>query len=272
MGKKLKITNYTVSSNQNQRIVLLTDIHYYNKKMSSLLDKIYEEVSELNPDYICIAGDFIDERIIFDKEYFIKFLKNLSLISPVVISIGNHEAKSNKDCMDEFDKEFMKQIEKIDNVYLLNNNSWINNNICFTGLTLPLNAYSEKKNGYIDILKTLDEYFSKGLKKDKFNIVLSHSPYSLLYKEVKGHFFLKNVDLILSGHTHGGLTPKWICKLLKRTFITPEKHLFPRNSYGYLKNKKTIVSSGITKLSHFNPLRFLNFLFCGEIVVIELKK
>lgn len=270
--RKFKITNYSISSSVNKRIVLLSDIHYYDKKMVPLLDEIYSKVSLINPDYICIPGDFIDEREIFDEKYFLEFLKKLGSLCPVVISLGNHEAKTRKDCTDKVDEKFMNRIRYIDNVYLLDNSSWINNDIRFTGITLPYDAYDEKKTSYLSVLKILDKHFKEGFRKDKMNIVLSHSPYTLLYPKVMQHKLYTSVDLILSGHTHGGLTPAWICKLIKRTLITPQKHLFPKNSYGYLKKEKTIVSSGITKLSHFNPFRFFNFLFRSEIVVVELKK
>lgn len=269
---KNSITTYFVESTVEKRIVLLSDIHYYNKKNISLLKNIQTKVLKINPDFICIPGDFIDERIIYDKEYLLEFFTNLGMICPVIISLGNHEAKTRNDDMNKFDNKLLNSIKSIDNVYLLNNESWICDNIRFTGLTLPYLAYMERKDSYEYVLETLNKYFSNGQENDKYNIILSHSPYTLLYESVRNHPFYKSSDLILSGHTHGGLTPKWICCLIKRSLITPLRHLFPKNSYGYLKEEKTIISSGITKLSHFNPFRILNFLFKGEIVVIELKK
>lgn len=270
--KKFYITNYNVDYPLNKKIILISDIHYYNKKMKSLLDELYLKISLINADYICIPGDFIDERNVYDEEIFFDFLKKLGDLCPVIISIGNHEAKSKKDDEDKINKSFMNSINKIDNVHLLDNSCWINDNIRFIGLTLPNLAYLEKKDSYKSVLETLDKYFENGIRKDKVNIVLSHSPYTLLYPKVQKHKFYKNVDLILSGHTHAGLTPRWLYNLLKHAFITPQKRLFPNNSYGYLKNEKTIVSSGITKLSHFNPFNYFNFIFNSEIVVINIKK
>lgn len=269
---KFYFTKYEVSSSTNKRIVLISDIHYYNKKMSSLLENIYLNINSVKPDYICIPGDFIDERNIYDEEIFLNFLKKIGSICPVVISIGNHEAKTKHDHLDRLNMFFMNQIDKIENIHLLNNTSWVHENIRFTGLTLPYDSYMETRESSKVVWDTLNEKFDKGVRKDKFNIVLSHSPYCLLYENVKTHKLYQNADLVLCGHTHGGLTPPSLYRILNHAFISPERHLFPKNSYGYLKEEKTIVSSGITKLSHMNPFRYFNFLFSSEIVIIELKK
>lgn len=269
---KICIKNYVVDSPLDKRIVVLSDIHYYNKNMVILLEQLEDKVKSLNPDYICMPGDFIDERVIHDQEIFFSFLRDLASICPIILSLGNHEAKSKLDDKDMFDHAFLSEIRKLDQVYLLDNRSWINDGIRFTGLTLPLHSYKEKIDSHDVTLKTIRKFYPEGLKRDKFNIVLSHSPYSLLHPMIKKEKFYQSTDLILSGHTHGGLTPTFLCDLTKRTFVTPMRHLFPKNSYGYLKKEKTIVSSGITKLSHFNFLRRFNFLFCGEIVLITLKK
>lgn len=269
---KFYFTKYEVSSTTNKRIVLISDIHYYNKKMYSLLENIYLNINAAKPDCICIPGDFIDERSIYDEEIFLNFLKKLGTICPVIISIGNHETKTKHDHLDQLNVSFMNQIDKIENIHLLNNTSWVHENIRFTGLTFPYESYTEKKESSKVVWNTLNEKFDKGVRKDKFNIVLSHSPYCLLYKKVKEHKLYQSADLVLCGHTHGGLTPPFLYRILNHAFISPQRHLFPKNSYGYLKEEKTIVSSGITKLSHMNPFRHFNFLFSSEIVIIELKK
>ena len=75
---------------------------------------------------------------------------------------------------------------------------------------------------------------------------------------------------------HGGVTPKFIQRLLKdRVLISPQKHnFFVKNSYGQLKKKTInyIITSGITKLSHSSHISFLDKLFSPEICIIDLKK
>lgn len=269
---KIRKTYYTVSAPLDKQIVLLSDIHYYSLKMKPLLDLIYEELSNQNMDYICIPGDFIDERVIYDEDIFLEFLKKLSSLAPLILSIGNHEAKMKNDRLDTLNEDFLAKIKKLENVHLLNNQSFIHHDIRFTGLRFPRESYDEVKTSEQSVLKVLEEHYPNGLRKDKYNIVLSHSPYLLLYPSIQKHAVYQHADLILSGHTHAGLTPTFICNRFGRAFITPQRHLFPKNSYGYLKKYKTIVSSGITKLSHFNPFRMFNFLYPSEIVFITLKK
>ena len=47
---------------------------------------------------------------------------------------------------------------------------------------------------------------------------------------------LKDINLVLCGHTHGGLTPNFLQRYLKnRIFISPDKKkFFVNNGYGYL--------------------------------------
>lgn len=269
----IRKTFYTVESLVDSKIVLISDIHYHDAKMKKFLNKIINQVKLVNPNYICIPGDFIDQRTIEDKEIFLEFLRMLGLISPVLISIGNHDVKNKKEKHERRNKKLFSDIEELPNVYLLDNTSWVDGNLCFTGLTLPWYSYQEKHDSYKKTLATLNKYYEKGLgKRNKYHIVLSHSPLNLIHPEVITHKFYKDADLILSGHTHGGLAPKLFLKIFKRGITTPKRHLFPKYVYGYIKEKKTIISSGITKLSHVNPFRHLNFIYPGEMVIITLKK
>ncbi len=269
----IRKTFYTVESLVDSKIVLISDIHYHDAKMEKFLNKIVEQVKSIKPSYICIPGDFIDQRTIEDEENFLDFLRKLGLISPVLISIGNHDVKNKKEKHERRNKELFSDIEKVHNVHLLDNTSWIDGKLCFTGLTLPWYSYQEKHDSYKKTLFVLNKCYSEGLgKKDKYHIVLSHSPLNLIHPKVITHKFYEDADLILSGHTHGGLAPKIFLKIFKRGITTPKRHFLPKYVYGYIKEKKTIISSGITKLSHVNPFRYFNFVYPGEMVIITLKK
>ena len=74
----------------NKRIVLLSDIHYYEKKDYSKLEKISEYLMRLKPDYIAIAGDLLDEAHVCDLDYLYDWIKKISNYATIVISIGNH--------------------------------------------------------------------------------------------------------------------------------------------------------------------------------------
>ena len=79
-----------------------------------------------------------------------------------------------------------------------------------------------------------------------------------------------DINLVLCGHMHGGIVPYFMRKIFKNIgFISPNKKLFPKYSYGKLKILKTniIISSGIKVI----PIKILN-IFKPEIVSIKIWK
>lgn len=269
----IKITNYKINNNLNKKIVLLSDIHYYSRKDLTKLERIYDKVKELNPDYICIAGDFIDEAKVLDEDLFIFFLKKLSKISKVIISLGNHDLIiRGKEKEYFYNENIFDKIKHIRNVYLLDNDIKVIDNIRFIGLNLGFDYYyrdDEDINDFLRIYKQL-----KNINDKYYNVLLCHSPLTVSKGEVINN--LKYIDLVLCGHTHGGMTPTVLQKYLKnRILVSPNKRrFFINDGYGYItkKNIDIIVSSGTTKLSHASKLSNLDFLFKPEIVLIELKK
>ena len=103
----MKINNkyYTLSNTYAKRIILISDIHYFNKRIIPHLYKILDEIKRLNSDYICIAGDIVDDKNIKDQEYLIKWFKDLSSISKVIISLGNHDFYYNHELESSYDKK-----------------------------------------------------------------------------------------------------------------------------------------------------------------------
>ena len=262
--------NYSLSSNINANIVLISDIHYYSKGDIKHLNKVLDNIKKTNPKFICIPGDIIDEINIKDEVDFITWLNKLSKISTVFISLGNHEYYKDK-YNKKFEKpfNFIKKLKNIKNLYLLDNENKTVDNINFIGLTLPIEYYFKETSREIDFSKYL-----KGLKieKDKYNILLCHSPINLCNKKVLEN---SGIDLVLCGHMHGGITPRFLRMFMKnRGFISPTKTIFPKNAYGHIKIDKTdiMITSGITVVSHINKFRILKDIFSSEIVTLTLNK
>ena len=95
------------------KIVLLSDIHFSKYFIIDNLELIRNSVKKLEPDYICIAGDIIDEiSVIYDTKLInilTNFLTDLAKISKVFISLGNHDIRDNQDFL------YFKDL-KIDNL------------------------------------------------------------------------------------------------------------------------------------------------------------
>lgn len=262
---------YNISNSYNKRIVLVSDIHFFNKKIVPLLYELLDSIKKLKPDYICITGDLVDDKNIKDKCLLIDWIKDLSKICIVLISIGNHELRFNHKIEQDYDHELFDKIDRIKNVYVLDNKIKRVCGINFIGVTLPWDYYDlgEQEN---DLVYFMNKKFPK--LDQGYNIILCHSPYQIVKQEVLDNLKCReNIDLILSGHMHAGLTFEWMKKYLKgRGFVTPYKTFFKKYCYGLHKNNNIsiIISSGVTKLAKSHIFTLFNRLYKSEIVTIDL--
>ena len=272
MGRIIK-KNYNINAKINKKIVVISDTHYYNKKEIKKLNKVLERIKEIQPNYICIPGDLIDEAKIYDKELLIEWLTNLGKICKVIISVGNHELFMTKKHIPTFNTGLIEQIKKIDNIIYLDNETYSDGGINFIGITLPYEYYYKNGEDSIYFINFFNQKFNKI--DNKFNILLCHSPICIAKKEVLNKLKIGNkINLVLSGHMHGGLTPNFLKRILKgKGIISPRRKLFEDNCYGYKKvdNTHYVISSAITVLSQINKYRLLNNLFSSEISIINLK-
>lgn len=268
---KINKEYYHLNNKYNKRIILLSDVHYFSKKILPDLYNVLDSIKELKPDYICFSGDIVDDKNIKDQDMLIKWFKDLSKLAKVFIGLGNHDFYFNHETEKTYDKKLFGEIDRIKNVYLLDNKVHSTNGINFIGVTLPNDYYdtAEDKDDLIYFMNKKYPYLSKG-----YNIMLIHSPYQVakdsVLKEIKCH---NDIDLILSGHMHGGLTLDFLKKILKgRGFINPQKGFFKKYCYGKYKIDKTniIISSGVTKLSKSHKIGVFSFLYKSEITVIDI--
>lgn len=260
----------------DKRIILLSDIHYNSKKEKKYLDKVLAELEKIEYDYLCISGDLLDRSRVNDEDLLIEWIKNLAKKSKVIISIGNHELTNDrKEHLYDFNEELYNKIRKIRKVYVLDNEVYTEGNIRFIGLTLPVDFYYKYRENKNYFMRFVNNKFKEPFK-DKYNILLCHSPKSITDKETFDNVkLLKNVQLVLSGHMHAGITPYCMRRILRgRGLIGPFKDLFPKDAYGHIDNKNTdiIISSGITTASNCNKFSFVDPLFMREITIIDLKK
>lgn len=272
MGKIIE-KNYEIDAKINKKIVVISDIHYYNHKNIRKLNKILKKIELIKPDYICIPGDLIDEAKIYDKNELLNWLTNLGKICKVIISIGNHELFVTKKHIKTFNEGLIEKIKKIDNIIYLDNNIYKDSFINFIGITLPFEYFyelNEDSNYFID-------YFNKQFKSidNGYNILLCHTPISINNKDVLDKLIIgKKINLVLSGHMHGGITPNFLKKILKgRGLISPRRKILEKNCYGQSKigNTNFVISSGITVASHLNKFRFLDIFFSSEISIINFR-
>lgn len=272
---KIKEYYYDVETRKinNTRIVLIADIHYYKKCEKYKLDLIYNHIKKLNPDYIAIAGDLIDGSFVLDLDILKKWLIDLSEMCKVVISIGNHELV-DKQHNQAFNEQFFNELRSINNIIVLDNENFLVDNINFLGLTMPVFYYYKSKEPKDMLIEQINLNF-KSINKDNFNILLCHSPLRICNDVLDEIKIRKNLDLVLSGHTHGGVTPEFLKPILKgRGLISPVGTILFKNAYGINKINNTIliITSGVTKAGHSNKFYKLDNFFTREITIIDIKK
>lgn len=282
MNKIKTKVDIVYNDNTKKDIIILhiSDIHFNTNTSNKMLIKLKNYINKINADYILITGDLIDTpKITKDKvkiKELVTFLTEIAKNSKVIISLGNH------DIINEEDFSFFNKINDLYNIYVLNNKSYQDEFIYVSGITLPTEYYyninhDESVSVFIRELNKNSEIINK-LPSNKPKVLMVHSPIKVTDDEVIKK--IKEFDLILCGHTHGGMVFDWLNFLFKGNIgiIAPNKKLFPKVARGKLEknigNKKiTIVINGaITKLSLKSHISKLNFLYNKGVNKIIIRK
>jgi predicted MPP superfamily phosphohydrolase len=172
--KTIKLS--TSKLNQGLNIVHLSDIHIGSIHGPGYLSRIVDKTNKLDPDVVLLTGDLADGGYDYTDATF-KSLDDIK--APVYFSVGNHEYYAGLDVI--------LDILSRTKVNVLRNKKTIFKNIEIIGLD-----YEWGKKNFVEMLK--------GFKADskKYTILMFHNPVGL--KEASKH----DIDLMLSGHTHGG--------------------------------------------------------------------
>ena len=263
---KLKNSKITEKFN-NYKIVQLTDIHSIRNEIQS--EKIINKIKKQKPNLICVTGDLIDaeyyssqndlynyKKIKQIEELTVAFMKELKKIADTYYIYGNHEMMLLDD---PENNKFKKDLEEL-GIKILNNKIEVveidGEKINLIGVQDPATLYKDEKYAYIEgtnkdrVQVILNDLFL-GIpeeNKNNFTILLSHRPeYFELYDKY-------NIDLALTGHTHGGIAK---FPMTKGIYAHPQGW-FPKYSYGLYKTNDffMIISGGIgySKL----PIRIFN--------------
>ncbi|MCR5367067.1 Predicted phosphohydrolase, MPP superfamily [Eubacterium ruminantium] len=186
--------------------------------------KRLERIQKKNPDILVITGDFVDDGTTRkDMEISCKALGDFKAKYGVYFIYGNHD-KGYYNSRDFSVSDLVRELEK-NNVYILQDEAVLIEDRFY--LVGRQDASVENRMEIKDIVKNLD--------KDKYIIVLDHQPNDYDNEEAA------EVDLVLSGHTHGGqMFPIGI--IGEKLFKANDK------TYGLEKRGKTtfIVNSGIS--------------------------
>ena len=233
------------------RIVQVSDLH--NAEFDKYNATVLEPVFNAKPDIIVITGDLIDSRNI-KVDAAISFAQKAVNIAPVYYINGNHEAR----VPDEYEK--LKQGLTDAGVTILENDS-IDITIGDEAITLiGINDPAFR-------MKLVDDTMEQNIAHQLTEVIPDNDNYKVLLAHRPHYFnaYVGKVDLVLSGHAHGG---QFIIPFVGG-LIAPGQGFFPEYYTGsYIKeNTEMIVSRGIG--NSIIPFRINNK---PEIVVAELTK
>ena len=255
-NKALELNTYTISSDRlpeafdGYAIAHVSDLH--NTEMGKGNEKLLGMLRDAEPDIIAITGDLIDSRKT-DIDVALQFAEAAMKIAPCYYVTGNHEAR-----VSEY-KELKEGLIGL-GVVVLDDQRMELEQSGEKILLLGVNDPSFQTDYLLGDSETVMEGKLQDISdaENEFTILLSHRP------ELFQVYADNNIDLVLSGHAHGGQ--------FRLPFVgglaAPNQGLFPEYDTGLYTDKNTnmIVSRGIG--NSILPFRFNNR---PEVILIELK-
>lgn len=233
----------------NLKIVFLADFHAYDETSLNRIKSAVDMTNSLTPDIVILGGDFVSNASENEPDPLkyiapsMEIFKQLKAKHGIFAVLGNHDFHIDADAV-------AKGLTDI-------------------GVTLLRNSHKRitinKKHIYI---LGIDDLFSGGgdIKKsqvgmkypDAFTILVSHMPEAVFEAQDLG------IDLVLSGHTHGGqVRVPFYMKVIKGRFIFSD---MIRGRYD-MDDTAVYVSRGIG--TSILPMRFLSK---PEVTKIVLSK
>lgn len=228
------------------RVAQVSDLH--NAAFGEDNHSLIKAIENAEPDLIVVTGDVIDSRRT-DVDIAYRFFEAAERIAPVYYVTGNHEAR-----LDVY-STFQSRIEDI-GVQVLRNTSIEltknNETITLTGVDDPLfeQASTEEATMMNQLGRALPEAST-------YTMLLSHRPEHFSLYEQAG------VDLVFSGHAHGGQVRLPFIGGL----IAPHQGWLPQYTSGKYESGETtmIVSRGLG--NSLFPFRVNN---PPELIVVTL--
>lgn len=225
------------------RITQVSDLHdaTFGNQQKYLVGK----VRATKPDAIFITGDLIDSNR-YNLQNSLDAVEQFVTFADVYYVLGNHEVATNR--MDEIYSKLTEMgVQVLPNTAIEINRD--GQRISILGVEDPLMGY------------TVEEMLQEALLKvdtDTYHILLSHRP------EVFDTYVASNVDLVFTGHAHGGQVRLPFIEGL----VSPGQGFLPKYTSGLFTENETnmIVSRGLG--NSVVPLRLFNL---PEIIIVELK-
>ena len=251
----LELNSYSIASNSlpkefdGFRIAQVSDLH--NAEMGKDNEKLISMLADAEPDIIVITGDMIDSRNT-KVDVALNFAEQAVKIAPCYYVTGNHEARVDeyRDLKDGLIELGVTVLEDAKTQIVLSGES-----ITLVGVDDPSFETDYLFGDDETVMNSeLNELINE---EDGYVVLLSHRP------ELFDTYVENKVDLIFSGHAHGGQ--------FRIPFIggvvAPNQGVFPKYDAGIFTegNTNMVVSKGVG--NSIIPFRVCNR---PEVILIEL--
>ena len=251
-NKTVELNNITISSRDlpsafsGYKIAQISDLH--NAQFGNENAMLIRLLKEASPDIIVITGDIVDSTHT-DMDTAIAFVRNIVKIAPCYYVTGNHEAWLGSD-YNELENALIDE-----GVIVLHDEAVT---LEKEGQAIQMIGVDDPDFSYIAADKIISAKLEHINITQEFTIMLSHRP------ELFDSYVENEIDLVLSGHAHGGQ----VRIPLIGGLIAPNQGLFPKYDAGVYSEGNTtmVVSRGIG--NSVIPIRINNR---PEIVLIELQ-
>ncbi|MCL1807463.1 MAG: metallophosphoesterase [Oscillospiraceae bacterium] len=217
----VKETEIKIKGLENELTIMqISDVHLGHHRGHDYLKKIVKTTNARTPDLILITGDLVEGK----SGLLPGVLGWLAdFYAPVYFVMGNHDA--------EADGERLLKLLEEHNIRVLHNEIVETQGIQLIGLDYMKadeDTFDMHPSDNTETAKSVLEGMT--LKSEVPSVVMAHSPVGVKYADAAG------IDLILSGHTHGG-------QVFPMSLLA--KMMFPFNSGMHQEgNTKVFVSSG----------------------------
>lgn len=259
-SRYIKVSQYDVpleGITNPVRLVVVADIH--GKVYGEDNEQLYEKVEAQQPDVIVLLGDlFPSDFSEADKGYVIDLTQRMQDIAQVYFAMGNHEISYTA----KYGDEWINEIKATG--ALVFDESWADLELC--GNTVRIGG--SMGHGYLfgrshdEFEASADYKFLTDMQDSPYPaILLAHWPDTVALSDGPQRW---KIDLVLSGHTHGGVIR---IPGIGGLYV-PLQGWWPRFDYGeYQLNDemKMIITSGLS--GHDKIPRIFNL---PEIAVITL--
>ncbi|MBI4995136.1 metallophosphoesterase [Candidatus Peregrinibacteria bacterium] len=194
-AKTAPLSGAVAVSKETLRAALISDIHVGYYKKDSWVSHVVEKINSLKPDVIFIAGDFVYNKA--EEVKYLTPLKDLHAPLGVFAVLGNHDYDEGRDFATPEAQARASTVKKT---------------LESAGIKVLVNSAVKLKKGKKDFylfgfddLWTFNASLHDSLKTIGYaavtphpNILLAHNPDIVMLSEIK------NIDLVVAGHTHGG--------------------------------------------------------------------